>query len=486
MMPSNTAQARSITVMPVGMDTRKLSVFRMAFRMHHSHQHYQLLDEAPGLNPDLAIVDVDSITGWNAWHDFRAEHPHLPALIVTTTPPSDAPAAVLRKPIRIETLFPQMRELLRQPPQASPLRTMAEQPERPAAQRPAHNTAPPSRTTSQADISGHTPVSDAAAYVASVAPTLDAVISQSQAAHRAEAAARQQESHSAATSDLPQLMDLPDEQPEAETASAEDNTALAHEHDDVVRSMLPPASAHHTSATQPAAQAEPHIISYARFDPHAGLFGLVARLLRQRSNAVVRVREVPVLIVQAAQDKAWLLQPLDSLQALCAHTSQEVDHQAWNDSTVPTRAEEIRPQTLAWQLAIWTCQGRLMRGISADTPIRLRYWPNLTRLAPIPEAMRITAFLTRTPVNLKLITRLLKVPPEHLFNYLAAAYGIGILDLPNRNTTLQVMSTEPVRPSPRKEAAAAVSPADTAPASIQTAPGSGNLLSRLLKKVIGL
>jgi hypothetical protein len=23
----------------------------MAFRMHHSHQHYQLLDEAPGLNP---------------------------------------------------------------------------------------------------------------------------------------------------------------------------------------------------------------------------------------------------------------------------------------------------------------------------------------------------------------------------------------------------------------------------------------------------
>lgn len=483
MMPSNTAQAQSITVMPVGMDTRKLSVFRMAFRMHHSHQHYQLLDEAPGLNPDLAIVDVDSITGWNAWHDFRAEHPHLPALIVTTTPPSEAPAAVLRKPIRIETLFPQMRELLRQQPQTSPLRNM---PDQPAANRPVHGTEHPARTQGKADIASHVAVSDAAAYVASVAPTLDAVISQSQAAHRAEAAARQQESHSVAASDLPQLMDLPDDKPEAETAQEQDSTAQAHEHDDVVRSMLPPTSTNHTSTTQPAAHAEPHIISYARFDPHAGLFGLVARLLRQRSNAVVRVREVPVLIVQAAQDKAWLLQPLDSLQALCAHTSQEVDHQAWNDGTAPAKAEEIRPQTLAWQLAIWTCQGRLMRGISADTPIRLRYWPNLTRLAPIPEAMRITAFLTRTPVNLKLITRLLKVPPEHLFNYLAAAYGIGILDLPNRNTTLQVMSTEPVRPPPRKEAAAAVSPADTAPASIQTTAGSGSLLSRLLKKVIGL
>ncbi|NWK78990.1 hypothetical protein [Aquitalea sp. LB_tupeE] len=483
MMPSNTAQTQSITVMPVGMDTRKLSVFRMAFRMHHSHQHYQLLDEAPGLNPDLAIVDVDSITGWNAWHDFRAEHPHLPALIVTTTPPSDAPAAVLRKPIRIETLFPQMRELLRQPPQTSPLRTMLEQT---PAQRPAHAAAHPARTTNQADTSSHATVSDAAAYVASVAPTLDAVISQSQAAHRAEAAARQQESHKVAASDLPQLMDLPDDSTAADSAAEQQDTAQANSHDDVVRSMLPPSSTNHTSPTQPAAHAETHIINYARFDPHAGLFGLVARLLRQRSNAVVRVREVPVLIVQAAQDKAWLLQPLDSLQALCAHSSQEVDHQAWNDGSAPAKGEEIRPQTLAWQLAIWTCQGRLMRGISADTPIRLRYWPNLTRLAPIPEAMRITAFLTRTPVNLKLITRLLKVPPEHLFNYLAAAYGIGILDLPNRNTTLQVMSTEPVRPPPRKEAAAAVSATDTAPASIQTAPGSGSLLSRLLKKVIGL
>jgi hypothetical protein len=126
-----------------------------------------------------------------------------------------------------------------------------------------------------------------------------------------------------------------------------------------------------------------------------------------------------------------------------------VDQQAYTNEPLPTVSQEIRPQTLAWQLAIWTCQGRLMRGISADTPIRLRFWPNLTRLAPIPEAMRITAFLTRTPVNLKLITRLLKVPPEHLFNYLAAAYGIGILDIPNRNSNLSVITTEPVRPVAR-------------------------------------
>ena len=133
----------------------------------------------------------------------------------------------------------------------------------------------------------------------------------------------------------------------------------------------------------------------------------------------------------------------------------------------------------------------LMRGIAADTPLRLRYWPNLTRLPPIPEAMRITAFLTRTPVNLKLITRLLKVPPEDLFNYLAAAYGIGILDLPSRSPQLSVISTEPVRPGSKVETVAAPSRPQSsspapAPSPAKPAQGSGRLLSRLLKKVIGL
>jgi hypothetical protein len=477
MMLSNATQPQLVTVLPVGMDPRKLSVFRMAFRMHHSHQLYQLLDEAPGQRPDLAIVDVDSVDGWNAWHDFRAEHPHLPALIVTTTPPGEAPAAVLRKPVRIETLFPQMRELLGKAQRLQPGTVMQT-----TAVALRHEASLTAAQTRPAAAAAPEAISAAAAYVASVAPTLSEVITQSQEAHRAATAA-QQSAAVAPASDLPQLMDLPD----AETAS--DSTAASHDQADVVRSMLPAERPANPSAEQhlDASKVDYAKISFARFDPNAGLFGMVARLLRQRSAAVVRVREIPVLVLLPTQDKALLLQPLDSLQALCTAPSQEVDQQAYANEPLPTVSQELRPQTLAWQLAIWTCQGRLMRGINADTQIRLRFWPNLTRLAPIPEAMRITAFLTRTPVNLKLITRLLKVPPEHLFNYLAAAYGIGILDIPNRNSNLSVITTEPVRPVARVEAAAGSAASSTpAAAAVKPAPGSGNLLSRLLKKVIGL
>jgi hypothetical protein len=474
MMLSNAPQPQLITVMPVGMDPRKLSVFRMAFRMHHSHQLYQLLDEAPGHVPDLAIVDVDSVDGWNAWHDFRASHPHLPALIVTTTPPraGEAPAAVLRKPVRIETLFPQMRELLandRTP--AIRLSTAVSQAAQTAAVAPAA-IAPAAVVVPAGSASDH---SAAAAYVASVAPTLDEVITLSQQAHRAAAAAQQQQ-QSPPPSDLPQLMDLPELGAESEH-SAETATP------EVVRSMLP------ESQSSPASAGGK--ISFERFDPSAGLFGLVTRLLRQRTAAVIRVREVPVLVLLPSQDKALLLQPLETLQPLCSAPSHDVDQQPYANSPVTPSQLEIRPQTLAWQLAIWTCRGRLMRGIATDTPIRLRYWPNLTRLPPIPEAMRITAFLTRTPVNLKLITRLLKVPPEDLFNYLAAAYGIGILDLPSRSPQLSVISTEPVRPGGKVETVAAPSSPQSsspapAPSPAKPAQSSGRLLSRLLKKVIGL
>jgi hypothetical protein len=122
-------------------------------------------------------------------------------------------------------------------------------------------------------------------------------------------------------------MDLPDAEP------ASDSTAANHEQPDVVRSMLPAARPASTTTEQhaDAGKVDHTKISFARFDPNAGLFGMVARLLRQRSAAMVRVRGIPVLVLLPAQDKALLLQPLDSLQALCAPPAR-----MWISKPIPT------------------------------------------------------------------------------------------------------------------------------------------------------
>ena len=445
MMLSNATHPRLITVLPIGMDPRKLSVFRMAFRMHHSHQLYQLLDEAPGSTPDLAIVDVDSMEGWGAWHNFRDNHPHLPALIVTTTPPDSAPAAVLRKPIRVETLFPQMRELLSQQTLQAP------------AASPTILPLPPGQPAASSSASA------AQAYVASIAQQLDQTVTTSQQAYLAEKNARQTQAV----------------RPETARPAATVLPAPVQLKQESVSTAIPTMVA--ANSAQPGT---PGKISFERFDPQAGLFGLVARLLRQRCSALVYVHEKPVLAMQVEQDKVLLLQPLSSLQALCTVPSAAVSHQMQPLPSTLLSVEELRPQSLAWQLAIWTCQGRLMRGIQPDTPLRLRYWPNLTRLASIPDAMRITAFLTKTPVNLKLLTHMLKVPPAHVFNYLAAAYAIGILDLPSRGNGIGIISSEPVRPQIKRHTETeTIQPVAV---SSPPSPPQGRLLSRLLKKVMGL
>ncbi|WP_293760104.1 hypothetical protein [uncultured Aquitalea sp.] len=431
MTTSNPTPSKVVTVMPVGMDPRKLSVFRMAFRMHHSHQHFQLMDEAPGFAPDLAIVDVDSVEGWGAWDSFRERHPQLPALIVTTTPPADAPAAVIRKPVRVETLFPQMRQLLNNERDVTP-------------------------------------------------PVLRPAVKEAMQQAAALAAASERQSAPQPEEDVAVL-----ERPVAPPPAPKPEP------------VAPRMEAQRQQAQAPVAA--PVRVNFERFDPQAGLFGLLVRLYRLRGNAVITLNEEPLLVIQPAQDRALLLQPLTSLQALCELPSSVFGQQPCAEPPAVFDSE-VKLQNLVWQIAIWSSKGRLMRGMSTETPLRLRYWPNLTRLPPIPDAIRITAFLTKTPVNLKLITHMLKVPPESLFSFLAAAWGVGILDMPLRSGTLSVISTEPVRPGARPPAAealpetpkivaaepvAAPTPAPSPIAAPASRPQSG-LLSRLLKKVIGL
>lgn len=84
-------------------------------------------------------------------------------------------------------------------------------------------------------------------------------------------------------------------------------------------------------------------------------------------------------------------------------------------------------QSCIWQLSIWTARGRLIEPITPDTVIRLKAWPNMTRLAYLPEAMRLSAFLVRTPVALNTLYKLLPVSLEDVLNYIAATYSIGAL-----------------------------------------------------------
>ena len=59
--------------------------------------------------------------------------------------------------------------------------------------------------------------------------------------------------------------------------------------------------------------------------------------------------------------------------------------------------------------------------------LRLKGWPNLTRLAHIQDSMRLSAFMTQTTANLHILYKIMKVELIDLLNFIAATYLIGLL-----------------------------------------------------------
>jgi hypothetical protein len=233
---------------------------------------------------------------------------------------------------------------------------------------------------------------------------------------------------------------------------------------------IAPATASPSEKVVAQGEMESHVLpeSIERFDPHQGLLFMLGDIRRRRIPSVVSIAGQDAIIALPGQDNALLLQDMAAIRRACDVSSVTVSVRPLTPTDMPPPAVSQNLTALLWQTSLWTSQGRLMEGIHPETLVRLRQWPNLTRLAPIPEAMRIAAFWVRFPVNLHLTVKMLNIPPRYVFDFLAAANAIGILDVPDSGT--QCVSKPPLpQPHPTAEQ-----------------KERGSLLSRLLRKVVGL
>jgi hypothetical protein len=125
-------------------------------------------------------------------------------------------------------------------------------------------------------------------------------------------------------------------------------------------------------------------------------------------------------------------------------------------------------EALEWDVALWASRGRLPRGTHLDRPVRLRCWPNLTRLAVPPEAMRIAGLWSRSSISLRDTVRVLGIPQRYAFAFYSACHALGLVDQ---------LAISPAPLATRLAAPAA----DQA----QAAPPMRGLFKRLLGKLLG-
>lgn len=116
--------------------------------------------------------------------------------------------------------------------------------------------------------------------------------------------------------------------------------------------------------------------------------------------------------------------------------------------TAPTRTSSFPDyperdlEELLWAAAHHASSGRLLTGCSKYDVVKLRHWPNLSRLPVTPNTMRLCAFLSRRPSAIHLARKLVGVDESEAYGFYSAALSAGALDLVSRASTRSPMEAE--------------------------------------------
>jgi hypothetical protein len=99
---------------------------------------------------------------------------------------------------------------------------------------------------------------------------------------------------------------------------------------------------------------------------------------------------------------------------------------------VLSRQDTTAVDALLWKIALWTSKGRIPCGVDLDHAVRLKRWPNFTRLLVTPHAMRIAALLHQRPCNLFEAARTLGVRQQYVFALFSAAHAQGLVEVQSK------------------------------------------------------
>ncbi len=104
-----------------------------------------------------------------------------------------------------------------------------------------------------------------------------------------------------------------------------------------------------------------------------------------------------------------------------------------------------RQETFLWKVALWSSRGRLPGDTAWETPVRLRHWPNLTRLVLTPHALQLAALWVRRRCTPLEAAAALQLPRPAVFAFYSAALAVGLMEFEPGN----VPASQPARPSGR-------------------------------------
>lgn len=404
-MNTNIPQVKTVKILFVAMEEQQQAMFKMAFKMHSTTNYQVIGADSAADKPELVIVDADTPMGISAWHKAKTDYPKSVVVYFSKNPPSIT-APYLSKPIKFDTLFLSLRNLL----QGNGVWVA-----HPGANNAAHS-------------------SPAAQQMRSAAPT--------PAQQMVQAAMQQQQ-----------------------------------------------------SAATPQRAVE---VTIPRFDPRLGLLGKFRELLTQPKDTVILFNSQPILAIFPNAQRVWV-PDTNALQQVCKQDNPTLVVKSIAEGSPISERANATVTSCMWQVAVWTANGRLVHPINPNTLFHLRGWPNLTRLAPLPESMRLSAFLTKTTVSLNMLYKMMPLDMKDILNYIAATYLTDYLVITQQaaessTATSAQASVQVERPQPQTRPVSGSRPVanhraddeedDDDDVVIERPKKQGGLLSRLMQRLL--
>jgi len=245
-----------------------------------------------------------------------------------------------------------------------------------------------------------------------------------------------------------------------------------------------------TQETEQASSVRSHSasITIEHFDEDNGLLGEVRKAAKQDVNVAVMHNGKPMLLVFPSIQKVLLVTDSETLKSLCEQKFVDLQTRAITEENLKAKAK-LSITACLWQLAIWTSNGRFPKVINKSTVFKVRNWPNLTRLAPLAESMRLSAFLTKASGSLTILHKLMLIDNKDLADYLTAVYvtdhlivesaGQAETQTAGAGQARVAAQTQTIQRSERVHTRAHEEDSD------EEVPKQRGLLQRLMNKIIG-
>lgn len=186
---------------------------------------------------------------------------------------------------------------------------------------------------------------------------------------------------------------------------------------------------------------KPTEIMSITFDPSKKLLGSIVKAcqLSEEKRGMIELSHLGItILVDKVLDTIDCFSGDGIIRPRCLLESEELpvfkrlnpkyreDKDAYKKAHKQSKLYHSDLDTFIWKVALWSSRGRIPQNLNLNTPVYLSEWPNLTRLAAIPHAVRIAALLSQQPQTLSELANNLKIPQRYVFAFYSAANALGI------------------------------------------------------------